>query len=71
MNFFPPALHAVVLMALPFRASADAAALWHSTADSIAVQSDPAAAPKSCLSGKAYSTPDEGDGDYLKILPNK
>lgn len=46
------------------------AVIWNSISDSIALQTVEGA-EETCLSGKAYGMPDEGEGDYLKILPNK
>ena len=52
-------------------ASAEDAILFQTISDSIAIQDDPAASAEGCLHGKAYAMADEGDGDYLKIVPNK
>ena len=52
------------------RVDAETAVIWNSVSDSVAVQSVEGA-EELCLSGKAYAMPDEGEGDYLKIVPNK
>lgn len=51
-------------------AAGENAVIWASHADSIAVQTVEGG-EELCLSGKAYLAPDEGDGEFLKILPNK
>ena len=67
-------LHVIVVLfffSVQEVASADDAMLWNSVSDSIATQTDPTAPNEICLHGKAYAMSDEGDGDYLKIVPNK
>ena len=63
---------AIVVLFFSVEASAnDDAILFQTISDSLAVQDDPTASAEVCLHGKAYAMADEGDGDYLKILPNK
>ena len=61
----------VVLFLSAENASAEDAILFQTISDSLAIQDDPAASAEVCLHGKAYAMADEGDGDYLKIVPNK
>jgi len=66
----------IILLIVVLFFSAEASAnedviLFQTISDSLAVQDDPAAPAEVCLHGKAYAMADEGDGDYLKIVPNK
>jgi len=62
---------AIGVLFLSAVASAEDAILFQTISDSIAIQDDPTAPNEVCLHGKAYAMADEGDGDYLKIVPNK
>ena len=62
---------AIVVLFFSVEAPAEDAVLFQTISDSLAVQDDPAASAEVCLHGKAYAMVDEGDGDYLKIVPNK
>ena len=64
-------LLSILFLSFSVEASAEDAILFQTISDSIAVQDDPAAPAEVCLHGKAYAMADEGDGDYLKIVPNK
>ena len=60
-----------ILILVFVEASAEDAILFQTISDAIAVQDDPTAPNEVCLHGKAYAMADEGDGDFLKIVPNK
>jgi len=65
-------LLSIVILFFSAEASANEdAILFQTISDSIAIQDDPTAPDEVCLHGKAYAMADEGDGDYLKIVPNK
>ena len=61
----------IIVLFLSVEASAEDAILFQTISDSLAIQDDPTAPNEVCLHGKAYTMADEGDGDYLKIVPNK
>jgi len=64
-------LLSILFLFFSVEASAEDAILFQTISDAIAIQDDPSTPAEVCLHGKAYAMADEGDGDYLKIVPNK